>query len=182
MDRKEFLASSVTGAVACCAFAIFNDTTPAAAAEQTDADREKDFVKNWMEDLFDTMYQELDEKTRVKLMAGCGRGCFRRFQFKQDIARLGKGDVDRLLEAYKRNFEVWREGNLVHVRYGATNKTCYCPAARYHPVRPHDMHCECTRATHQTVFETALERPIPVRIVESLRRGGTTCHFVADIA
>ena len=137
MDRKEFLASSVTGAVACCAFAIFNDTTPAAAAEQTDEDREKDFVKNWMEDLFDTMYQELDEKTRVKLMAGCGRGCFRRFQFKQDIARLGKGDVDRLLEAYKRNFEVWREGNLVHVRYGATNKTCYCPAARYHPVKPH---------------------------------------------
>ena len=89
MDRKEFLANSVTGAVACCAFAIFNDTPPAAAAEQTDADREKDFVKNWMEDLFDTVYQELDEKTRVKLMAGCGRGCFRRFQFKQDIARLG---------------------------------------------------------------------------------------------
>jgi hypothetical protein len=182
MNRKEFFATSVRGAVGCCALALFEGDAPATAAEQTEAEREKDFVKNWMEDLFDTMYQELDEKTRVRLMAGCGRGCFRRFQFKQDIARLGKGNVDRLIEAYKKNFEVWRDGNLVHIRYGAVNKQCYCPAARYHPVKPRDMHCECTRMTHQTIFETALERPIRVKIVESLRRGGATCHFVADIA
>jgi hypothetical protein len=171
MNRTEFLG--------CCGLTLLG-SPPARAADQSDADREKDFVKNWMEDLFATMYAELDEKTRVKLMAGCGRGCFRRFDFKQEIARLGKGDVDRLVEAYKRNFEVWREGRLVHIRYGPVNRQCYCPAARYHPVKPGDMHCECTRATHQTIFETALERAVPVKIVESLRRGGTTCHFVAD--
>ena len=181
MDRKEFFTASVKGALGCCALALFNGA-PKAAAEPTEAEREKDFVKNWMEDLFDTMYQELDEKERVKLMAGCGRGCFRRFQFKQEIAQLGKGSVDRLVEAYKRNFEVWREGNLVHVRYGPENKQCYCPAARYHPIKPNDMHCECTRATHQTIFETALGRPVRVTIAESLRRGGKTCHFVADVS
>jgi hypothetical protein len=181
MNRKEFFDVSVTSIVGCCGLAVLGSPGPAQAADQTDADREKDFVKNWMEDLFDTMYAELDEKTRVKLMAGCGRGCFRRFEFKQQIARLGAKDVDRLLEAYKRNFEVWREGKLVHIRYGAVNKQCYCPAARYHPVKPKDMHCECTRATHQTIFETALERTVPVKIVESLRRGGTTCHFVAEV-
>jgi hypothetical protein len=173
MDRKEFLG--------CCGLALLSDAPPARAAEQSEADREKDFVKNWMEDLFDTMYAELDEKTRVKLMAGCGRGCFRRFDFKQEIARLGRGDVDRLVEAYKKNFEVWREGKLVHIRYGAVNRQCYCPAARYHPQKPGDMHCECTRATHQTIFGTALGRPVTVKIVESLRRGGGTCHFVAEV-
>jgi len=182
MDRKKFFTTCAAGTMACCGLALLNDPVPAAAAGQTEGDSEKDFVKNWMEDLFDTIYQELDENTRVKLMAGCGRGCFRRFPFKQDIARLGKGGVDHLIEAYKRNFEAWRDGNLVHIRYGAASKQCYCPAARYHPVKPHDMHCECTRATHQTVFETALERPIPVTIVESLGRGGATCQFVADIA
>ena len=181
MDRKEFFATAVKGTAGCCALALFERPAPVLAAEQTEGDREKDFVKNWMEDLFDTIYEELDEKARVKLMAGCGRGCFRRFQFKQEIARLGKGNVDRLIEAYKRNFEVWREGPLVHIRYGPVNKQCYCPAARYHPAKPHDIHCECTRATHQTIFETALERPIRVSIVESLRRGGATCHFVAEI-
>lgn len=182
MNRKEFFTTSVKGAVGCCALALFNGGAPAPAAEQTDADREKGFVKNWMEDLFDTMYAELDEKTRVQLMAGCGRGCVRRFQFKQEIARSGKENVEHLIEAYKRNFEAWRDGNLVHIRYGAVSKQCYCPAARYHPAKPHDIHCECTRASHQTIFETALERPVRVSIVESLRRGGATCHFVADIA
>jgi hypothetical protein len=179
MDRKEFFVVAGEAAAGCCALALFG-ATPVAAAEQAD-DGEKTFVKNWMEDLFDTMYEELDEKTRVALMAGCGRGCFRRFAFKQEIARLGAGDADKLLAAYKKNFEVWREGSEFHIRYGSVNKQCYCPAARYHPVKPHDMHCECTRATHQTVMETALGRKVNVRIEESLRRGGVTCHFVAEV-
>ena len=171
MDRKEFFQ--------CCALAVLGGEAQAAAPDQ---DQEKDFVKNWMADLFETMDRELDPATKVKIMAGCGRGCFRRFSFKSDIAKLGKGSIENLLTAYKKNFEVWREGDLVHVRYGAENKQCYCPAARYHPVLPNDMHCDCTRATHQTIFETALERPIRVEVVESLRRGGKTCHFVAHVA
>jgi len=165
--RQEFLG--------CCALALFEEAPSAAG-------REKQFVTNWLTDLFETMEAELDEATRVKLMAGCGRGCFRRHAFKQDIARLGKGSVERLVTAYRKNFQVWQEPGRVHVRYGAVNRQCYCPAAKYHPVRPNDLHCECTRATHQAVFETALERPVLVEIVESLRRGGKTCHFIAHVA
>jgi hypothetical protein len=182
MDRKEFFTTSVKGTLGCCALALFDAPAPAQTATPSEADQEKEFVKNWMSDLFDSLDAVLDEQTRVKVMAGCGRGCFRHYKFKQDIARDGKLSVDKLLEAYKRNFEVWREGDLVHVRYGAVSKLCYCPAARYHPAKPRDMHCECTRATHQTIFETALERPIKVEIVESLRRGDKTCHFVAHVA
>jgi len=44
-----------------------------------------------------------------------------------------------------------------------------------------DLHCECTRATHQTVFEAALGRALPVEILETVRRGGTTCHFLVHL-
>jgi hypothetical protein len=175
VNRKEFFQAGA----GCCALAVFGT---AAKAEAPAADPEKEFVKNWLEDLFASMDTTLDQATKVKVMAGCGVGCFRRHSFKTDIAKLGKGSVDNLLAAYKKNFEVWREGDVVHVRYGAEVKECYCPAARFHPVRAHDMHCECTRATHQAIFETALERPVKVEIVESLRRGGKTCHFVATVA
>ena len=173
MDRQAFL---------CCGLALFETAAVAQSppAAPSPADREQEFVKNWMADLFDSLDAELDEETKVRVMAGCGRGCFRRFQFKQDIARLGSGSVEKLVEAYKKNFEVWRESDKVHIRYGAVGKRCYCPAAQYHPAKPSDMHCECTRATHQTVFETALGRPVRVEVVESLRRGGKTCHFIAD--
>ena len=70
---------------------------------------------------------------------------------------------------------------MKRARYGAVNRQCYCPATRYHPVKPDAMHCECTRATHQTIFESALAKPVPVKFVESLCRGGASCHFVAEI-
>jgi len=48
-------------------------------------------------------------------------------------------------------------------------------------VMPGAMHCGCTRATHQTIFESALAKPVPVKLVESLCRGGASRHFVAEI-
>ncbi len=143
--------------------------------------QEKEFIQNWLSDLISTIETELDEPTRVKLLAGCGRGCYNRFKFKSDIAEKGKGNLEKLIEAYKNNFEVWKEGNTVHIRYGEVSQGCYCPAARYRPAKPNDLHCECTRATHQTIFETALGRPIDVKILESVRRGNKTCHFLATV-
>lgn len=143
--------------------------------------QEKEFIQNWLSDLMGAIETELDESTKIKLLAGCGRGCFQRHKFKRDIAEEGKGDLDKLIGAYNKNFEVWKEGNTVHVRYGNVSPGCYCPAARFRPAKPNDLHCECTRATHQAIFETALGRPIDVKILESVRRGSKTCHFVATV-
>jgi len=183
MNRKEFFETSVKSGIGCCAaFLMFDEPAAASRASQpSEADAEKEFLKNWMTDLFDSIDAELDQATKVRVMAGCGKGCFRRFQFKQDIAKMGKGSVENLVQAYKKNFGVWQEGGLVHIRYGEVSTRCYCPAARYHPAKPGDIHCECTRATHQTIFETALGRPVKVEVLESLRRGGKTCHFVAHV-
>ncbi len=195
MDRKKFLCRTLQLGLGCGAAGLgLEGVTPALAAaadgkpdakpdEATIARMERDFVLNWLTDLLDTAEQQLDVATRIKLIEGCGRGCYRRHQFKQDIARDGQGDVDKLVAAYKRNFEIWREGpDLVHIRYGETSASCYCPAAKNRPPKPGDLHCECTRTTHQTIFETALGRPIKVEVVESLRRGGKTCHFLVHLA
>lgn len=179
MNRKEFFEGTAKMGLGCCALAVFGRL--AAAGEPDAASAEKAFVTNWLTDLFEAMDEELDPATKVKLMAACGKGCFRRHSFKTDIARDGKGDVDKLIAAYKRNFEAWRDGGKVHIRFGNVVQSCYCPAARYHPVRPGGMHCECTRATHQAIFETALERPVKVEVVESVRRGAKTCHFIAHL-
>lgn len=142
---------------------------------------ENDFVNHWLTDLFDTIEQTLDEPARVKLLEGCGRGCYRRHEFKQQIAREGAGSVDKLLAAYRHNFEVWRDGDTMHIRYGEKSPGCYCPAAKHRPAQPHDVHCECTRMTHQTICETALGQPVKIDILQSVRRGGQTCHFLVHL-
>jgi hypothetical protein len=143
--------------------------------------QEKEFIQNWLTDLLEAMETQLDRETRVRLIEACGKGCFHRFDFKQDISRRGQGSLDNLIAAYRQNFEIWREGSLVHIRYGEVSPGCYCPAARFRPARADDLHCECTRMTHQTIFETALGRPFEVEVVESVRRGGKTCHFLVRL-
>jgi hypothetical protein len=187
MNRKEFFRNSLAMSACAGCFLIpgsgllANESIPEDDEKYKQLLQEKEFIQNWLSDLMGTIETELDEATKVKLLAGCGRGCFNRFKFKSDIAERGKGSVDKLLEAYKSNFEVWKEGNTVHVRYGEVSQGCYCPAAKYRPAKPNDLHCECTRATHQTIFETALGRPVDVKILESVRRGNKTCHFLATI-
>jgi hypothetical protein len=187
MDRKQFLQQSIQCGLGCCAFWAFDATKPRlnaapSAEEPSQAERERDFLRGWLVDLLDAMDAQLERPAQVKLMEATGRGCFRRYQFKQDIAAQGGGDLQKLIEAYKKNFEIWKEGERVHIRYGETSKQCYCPAANYRPSKSNDIHCECTRATHQTIFETALGRPFKVDILETLRRGGKTCHFVVNLS
>lgn len=187
MNRKDFFRSTLTAGACAGCFLLPVSSVIASRIPPVDDEKyqqllqEKEFIQNWLSDLMATIETELDEPTRVKLLAGCGRGCFNRFSFKSDIAKNGMGDIDKLMEAYKKNFEVWKEGNTVHVRYGEVSQGCYCPAAKYRPAKPNDLHCECTRATHQTIFETALGRPVDVKILETVRRGNKTCHFLATL-
>ena len=185
MDRRKCILQSLAAGAGLCTGSLFlagfteksnqPDQVPNEESEQLK--QQKEFIQNWLQDLLDTMDKELDLPTKVKLIEGCGRGCFNRFKFKQDIAAKGANGLDKLIEAYKQNFEIWKDGDIVHIRYGETSAQCYCPAANYRKPKPNDVHCECTRTTHQTIFETALGRPFKVDILESLRRGGKTCHF-----
>jgi len=186
MHRKQFLCRTLELGLGSCGLAALGTVAAglddgAAPDELTMARTEAAFVRHWVADLLDTMDEQLPRESRLRLIAGCGRGCFRRHEFKRAIAEQGKGDVDKLVAAYKKNFEAWREGETVHVRYGETSSRCYCPVVKDRPARADDLHCECTRSTHQSIFETALGRPIEVEVVETLRRGGRTCHFVAHV-
>ncbi len=179
MDRKTFLKASlgiVATSFAGSSLAAGADEAPC-AKDLERANQESAFVNAWLTDLFEAIDADVDEPTRVRLLEACGRGCYRRHEFKQEIAKKGRGSLANLERAYKENFEAWIEDGALHIRYGKVSKGCYCPAARNRPARPHDLHCECTRMTHQTVCETALGRPCRVEILETVRRGGKTCHF-----
>ncbi|RPJ75577.1 MAG: hypothetical protein EHM24_04010 [Acidobacteria bacterium] len=185
ISRKKFLCRSVAGVAGCCAalgHSLSVDAGQAVSPPPATADRDKEFIQNWLADLMEAIDREPDESVKARLVGACGRACFERHEFKRNWAVQGRGDADKLIAALQANFEVWREGGRVHVRYGAVSKGCYCPAARYRPARPGDIHCYCSRASHQAVWETALGHPVRVDLVESVRRGGKTCHFVVHVA
>ena len=186
ITRKELLTASWQ--MGCCGIAALAGAgiTSAGEPQQPAAqvpppDPEKAFIQDWLADLMNEVDATLDEPTKARLIGGCGRACFERFAFKRAWAEEGRGDVAKLIAALRKNFNVQREGRQVHIRYGLISKGCYCPAAKYRPARPNDLHCYCSRGTHQAVWETALGRPVQVDIAETVRRGGKTCHFVVTL-
>ncbi|NEW82900.1 MAG: hypothetical protein GZ094_11125 [Mariniphaga sp.] len=196
MDRSLFLKRMA--GVGCCAAMVSTLLSTAKAVpsapsanmsfmpgtepdELANTKMERDFILNWVNDLMDTMDKVLDEETYIKLIEGCGRGCYNRHQLKKDISIAAQGDLDKLLTAYKKNFEVWKEDDTVHIRYGEKSPGCYCPVLKNQAYNTKGMHCNCTKATHQAIFENALGRPFKVDILESVRRGGQTCHFLVHV-
>src|SRR5512141_2707468 len=87
MDRKEFLK------LGCCGFAFMTTQVAGAAAKPAPCDdRELKFIQNWVTDLMETLDTEMPEETKIKIMDGCGRGCYRRHAWKHEIAAKGKGN------------------------------------------------------------------------------------------
>jgi hypothetical protein len=187
MNRKEFFQKSLQAGLGTCCVLSLNPLDYLAKSNDNQPDdinavkQEKEFIQNWLTDLLETIDTQLDEKTKIKLIEGCGKGCYRRHEFKHAIAKAGEGSVDKLIEAYKQSFEIWRDGDVVHIRYGEISPGCYCPAARYRPAKPNDLHCNCTKATHQSIWEAALGRTYEIDILETVRRGGKTCHFLVHL-
>ncbi len=186
MDRKEFFEKTMKIGICSCGLMLMNQTGIMAVAEGGEDElekvkKERDFILNWLTDLRESMDKHLDENTKALLLGDCGAGCFKRHKFKSDMPVKAQGDLNKLLEAYKENFEAWIDGDLFHIRFGEVNKFCYCPVGRNLPNMKNDIHCECTRGTHQAIFETAFNRPFKVEMIESVKRGGKTCHLLVHL-
>lgn len=184
MDRKAFLkralqAGAATGVALAGAEKLFAaEENPPAKGSPCDC-QAADFTRNWLGDLMDTIETGLDREAQVKLMTGCGRGCFNRHSWKSQLAKDSKGSPEKLIELYKERIVgpdgAVIQGNRAEIRYGGNR--CWCPAAKAHTPKPEDLHCECSRAAVQMIWEEALHTPVEVKIVESWRRGGKFCRF-----
>lgn len=187
MDRKEFLKNSlVLGGCCCVASPLVADEASDKKAVEAAAkvQRDKTFTDNWLTDLLAAMDSEIPEEARARLMACCGAGCYRRHKFKQDIAAEGRGDVAKLVTAYKKTFGegVKVEGDTLHVRFNSAAHGCYCPVLNGQDYASKKGHCDCTRGTHEALVSEALGRPVKGVVVESVRRGGQCCHIALKIS
>ena len=87
MDRKTFIARSLGAVVAALALpAAGGGAEDAPCATRLEgAEAESAFVNNGLDDLFDGIEAEPDDRMKVRLLEACGRGCYQRHAFKQEL-------------------------------------------------------------------------------------------------
>jgi len=177
MNRKTFLKNCACGLCTCAAAGLIAPTADASGAEaKAPEDWQIDFMRARLENLLEIIVTTLDEPTQAKVLGKLGREC-------------GKGVV--------KGFEGNPEGFWAHIktqwldrveydkdkgviRFWEKERTqCNCPLAALMKV-PKTM-CLCSLGTQEAIYETLFNRPVQVKLEESILHGAKRCSFTITL-
>ena len=178
MNRKTFLKQSgQLGLASGCMF-LFGDKNASAKEDDMHAKREHKFKEDWIVALMQNLEEQFDEETRCKLMEECGRDCAKRGAIT--IAESCKGDVKKMTETLAKipQLEIKREkDDSIKVSY----KKCFCELVSKGPEHLPNTYCECSKGWLLQMFETAAQKSVRVEIIQTIKRGGSSCDFIIQL-
>ena len=129
----------------------------------------------WIKSLITALETELDEKTRAKILENCGRNCITHSFILR--AKACKKDAKNQKEFLDKLSKVWKhlhlEGDNVYVVY----EKCYCPFVKAYPEKLSPTWCNCSRGWIKELFESALGKPVDVKLEKSIKQGDNICKF-----
>jgi hypothetical protein len=211
MDRKEFLASvGRTGACLCAAAAGMasalsgavpdekaaapkpvKDTVPGEKSVERAAKR-MEFGDGWVKRFMEVLEQNLDEKTREKLMQANGKSCYIAYagagqrratpvtfeHFADWIARTGKSQGYSVVGS-----DIFSEyTGSAETGKASPENVCLCPMVEAQAAgKVPAFYCLCSIGYVREMHERLLGRPVEVRLVDSVLRGGTRCKFKINL-
>jgi hypothetical protein len=152
-----------------------------AERERRQSEREERFREDYVRTLMENMEKRLDPETRIRLMNDCGRACARRgglyklaLDHKRDLQSFIKASAERL---GRENIRFLDEAT-VHWSY----PRCYCGMVAAGPDKLPALYCQCSVGWVLEMFETVLQRPVRVRLVQSIKGGASSCIFRVETA
>ena len=134
-------------------------------------------------DLLNSVIRGLDEvdlKTRQKIMELCGEACARSDGDLEIAKRIVEEVADEKEILAKVNEEIpwcgtWtQKGNTIQ----SVCVECGCPLVRNKVVDLTGTFCYCSRGWVKKIFETLLKKPVNVELKKSIGLGDKACKFV----
>jgi predicted hydrocarbon binding protein len=136
----------------------------------------------------------LDEDTRVQIMMNCGYNCaeVNKRVIEQAKARSKKcKSINEFLEAEVQKpmsgTRLVREGNTLYQYYTpktfAKSLRCYCGLLRGLPADEmiSMTYCNCSKGFVKKLWESVLEKPVEVEIIQSAVSGAEECEFAIHL-
>ncbi len=135
--------------------------------------------QKWLVTILDGLDKEVDEKSRERILEGCGRACLPRSFIKKvkRIQSATSSEEEFLQELMKHWKHLKNEDGQLYVVYDK----CYCPMMKSYSGRLSHSFCNCSRGWIKELFESALQRSIDVDLEKSIKRGDEICRFRVSI-
>jgi len=200
MKRSQFCKKLMTPGLACgCvvglqATGMLESVIPlhkesAADPNETPCNEKMDFTQKWVKRFFDILDQQIDEKTRKKLMlangAACAKGAYGEITTSKPAS---PEEIDKTIALWQQKLgkeNIYRQDNTVYFNYVGNSKGlkisdgyCLCPVIENGPATLSPTYCQCSAGYVQYMFQRMITfKPVEVELLESLRGGGKACRF-----
>ncbi len=139
---------------------------------------------SWWNDAVARLEKEVGKKSAIKIMQSCGRMCCgpaHRKYAKQIMSKV---------KSIKEFINTLNKFGIGGGRLKLKDKNtitggydhCYCGQVKQ-TQKPFSslLYCHCSTGLYKQLFETALERPVEVEILQSIISGAKNCEFVIHI-
>ncbi len=130
----------------------------------------------WIKTLIEKMDNALSEDVRARVMESCGRQCIPSHVISEASKAYAQSkDMDdflaKLNEMQINGGALKREGDTIQVRY----RVCYCGVVNQVGERISKTYCNCSIGWNKAFFESVLQKPVNVKLVESVISGAGGC-------
>ncbi len=147
-------------------------------------------MARWVKTAMERLDSLVDAGTAARIMENCGCNCasVNKAVIERAKARRSKcATVEEFLEAEVRHpmrgTRLAREGKVLYQYYTPQSfgkgMRCYCSLVRHLPadqvISP--TYCQCSKGFVTKLWETVLERPVKVEVLESALTGSKECKF-----
>jgi hypothetical protein len=200
MKRSQFCKKLMTPGIACgCvvglqATGMLETVLPmhkghSADQKETPCNEKMDFTQKWVKRFFDIIDQQIDEKTRKKLMQANGAACAKGAYGEITSAKPASlEEIDKTIALWQQKLgkeNIYRQDNTVYFNYVGNPKGlkisdgyCLCPMIENGPANLSPTYCQCSAGYVQYMFQRLITfKPVEAELLESLRGGGKACRF-----
>ena len=163
-------------------------------SEQITEKTDKKKVAKWVKAAVERLDALANEETRVRAMKDCGYNCAKKNHkvIERAMARRRKfACTDDFLEAEHQNLmkgtKLTRERNIMYQFYTPKEFTrpmrCYCSLLR--GLSTEDTvsitYCNCSKGFVEKYWETVLQKPVKVDLLQSAISGAEECKFAIHL-
>jgi len=154
----------------------------------------KEKISLWIRDAVRRLDSTIDHEMRVQIMEDCGRNCAlvnKRVIESAKNRRKKFKDLNAFLEAEQhrpmKGTRLVREGNILYQSYlphsFSPPMRCYCSLLRGLPkdTSVSLTYCHCSKAFVRKLWESVLEQPLKVELLQSVVSGGSECKFAIHL-
>jgi predicted hydrocarbon binding protein len=136
----------------------------------------------WIRNLMDDLAVKIGEENAKAVMETCGTHCIGQSVLeKARNFQKATRDIDELLEklnqAHIGGGKLRREENIVYASY----ERCYCGSVSKTRQPISTIYCQCSCGWYKKLFETLLDKPVKVELLDSIIHGAKTCRFIIHI-